>query len=490
MNEKKKIPIIKYLSYLLIVSVLFTGVTFSRYSSATSGDFSAGVSPFIASYEIDDISAASYTNSDFFLLSGAATGTPRTVRMTIRNYEKDEGDAVLRYSDIDLKATIRLYMPAELADNFVIQMAEAVGDEVISLTPQYVVGDFVYAVSEGTEDIDGDGINEYVRQKDGTGNFVYADYSDGGVRETIKSQDYQKRECTDETLSMTGGFAADGTGYIAASAENGNALSLTSSYKISNYSVGFHRGIDENDYRSQLYLDLEKEVLFYTIDISIPQMELRGMQAEEKTFVLYLSLAKRIDGTDYNFEWSSDTPEADTTRDMNRFLIAPQTGEEYLFNGAKVLGYHFDVSADTYASVSAPETMGTTTVRVKKVYDYRGGAKTFYYHVAPISESTYSYVHPIENFFDSSGAETQQPDTLEKIQSLFGVCNNLLGQPGAYFIAFRGLNDHPLFENYESQIESGEQEYALFNSLSKSYSTQFNVLFIQTSESIQGGIGQ
>ena len=489
MNEKKKIPVLKYLSYLLIVAVLFTGVTFSRYSSATSGDVIAGVSPFVAEYEIDDISATSYTNSDFFLQSGTATGTPRTVRMTVRNYERGESGGVSRYSDIDLQAAFRLYLPAELADHLVLQFAEARGDEMQTISPQYVIGDLVYAVSEGGEDTDGDGVNEYVRQTGSDGGEVYADYTGGGVRETAKSRDYQERECKAETLSMTGGFAQDGAGYIEARADSGNVLSVTSAYKMFRYSVGFHRGVDQNDYRSQLYLDLEKEVLFYTIDVTLPQMRLQGMNAQEKTFVLYLSLANRIDGADFNYEWTQNATDEDTTADMGLFLVPPSAGEELRFNGANVLGYHFDVTAKTYETLPSQEASGTTTVRVQKTFDYAGGAENTYYHVAPVSESTYAYVHPIADFYDAQGgsiAVTGEGEAAE-MQAVYGVCENLFGSQSAYYISFDGVNDHPLYEDFAAQEAGGEGQYSLFSSLSKSYSAQFNVLFVQSGESVQGG---
>ena len=54
-NKMKRIPILSYLCYLLVVSILFTGVTFSRYTTATSGDLGAAVTPFVASNEINDI---------------------------------------------------------------------------------------------------------------------------------------------------------------------------------------------------------------------------------------------------------------------------------------------------------------------------------------------------------------------------------------------------------------------------------------------------
>lgn len=95
-KKTKKLPVLTYLCYLLVVSILFTGVTFSRYSTATSGDLSAGISPFVISYEIDNVSSNTYTNANFWLDSGTRQGTPRTIRFTLRNYEESADGSVLR----------------------------------------------------------------------------------------------------------------------------------------------------------------------------------------------------------------------------------------------------------------------------------------------------------------------------------------------------------------------------------------------------------
>ncbi len=140
MNErKKKIPIIRYLCYLLAVSILFTGVTFSRYVSFTSGNTDAMLSRFAVSYEIGDMSALTFSNADYWLnLGGAqvAMNTARTVRFTVRNHTRTEDGAPDRISDIDLQSTLRLYAPAEFVKNLAVQVAEAnAAGEYITKTP-------------------------------------------------------------------------------------------------------------------------------------------------------------------------------------------------------------------------------------------------------------------------------------------------------------------------------------------------------------------
>ena len=85
MSKKIKIPIIRYLSYLLVVSLLFTGVTFSRYSMTTSGESTAHLARFQSSYEVDDISSTSIPNVNYWLNNGSVASTARTMRYTIKN---------------------------------------------------------------------------------------------------------------------------------------------------------------------------------------------------------------------------------------------------------------------------------------------------------------------------------------------------------------------------------------------------------------------
>lgn len=56
-SKIKKYPILRYLSYLVIVSILLTGVSFARYTGASSGNVDATLSNFVCSYEISDASS-------------------------------------------------------------------------------------------------------------------------------------------------------------------------------------------------------------------------------------------------------------------------------------------------------------------------------------------------------------------------------------------------------------------------------------------------
>ena len=432
-NKIKKIPILSYLCCLLAVSVLFTGVTFSRYSSSTSGDVASSLVPYIASYEIDNISATSFPNTNYWLAEDRAVGTPRTVRYTMRNFEAGE-NGVQRINLLDLQGSIRLYVPAELAQNLALQVEQVQEDGTgTAVTPQYVLA--------GLFNIE-----------------------DGGTWNTAAEENYSDLAgADDETMTVTGSLEDGGSLFAqAAGGAQGNSLSVSAFSQTVQYSVGFQRGVPTGsgsaggadtlltDLQPQLFLDLEKEELYYAIDITAPEeMLFEGGAAQEKTFVLFT------------------------------------------FNGAVVLGYHFDVEAQTYALNETSPRGTLTTVRVTKSYgrndagtQYTGEAALSFSHVAPISEGAVNYVHPIQNFYtDTNGTPGSAPADIEEAQSLYGICTNLLGEEGEYYISFEGVPDNPRYASYGD----GTALYAMSVSLSKNYPTRLTAIFVQASQSPASG---
>lgn len=521
-NEKKikKIPIVTYLCYLLAVSVLFTGVTFSRYTVSKSGDVSTDLLPFAASYEIDNISSTSYTNADFWLQSSNnAQGTPRTVRFTVRNYQKDADnqDGIGITSGVDLNATLRLYMPAELADNLVLQVEEVNGNVQTAVTPQYIIGNLIYEV-----DMNDDGSEYEYRYKpvggdtEQTQRRIFADHSNGNSLETKYFKDYQALQSDDEELTMSGGFDENGEGHISAAADSGNNITITSDIQTASYSVGFQRGEDDTEFRPQLFLDLEEEIPFYAIDISLGEKtSFSAGIPEERTFILYISLAERVVNADYGAKWESSGDDD--------WLADPSDDSPiYTFNGAVVTGYHFDMDAATYNGTAngLEDAEKETKIRIKKTYGraentYTGAVETSYWHVAPISEdTTFNYIHPIENIYtyDSENKLLKKYDfnseplggaMVDSGLGVFGLCSNayehifeegasaeelsVTDLNGYSLISFKNLADSPFYKDYTSQISSNSHDYHLFTSLSKSYATKMNVLFIQASETAKGG---
>ena len=474
MSEKKtkKFPIVTYLCCLLAVSILFTGVTFSRYAGFTSGTTDVSLGRFACSYEIGDMSANSFSNAEYWLqLSGVATSmnTARSVRFTVRNYTLLPDGSPDRISDVDLQSTLRLYAPAEFLGNLAVQVAEVVEGNYITRTPQYVLEDFIY---------------------DGAGNFAV--WKDGfGILDTSMSKDYEARpdiygNQVDEKLSMSGGFTGteeNHTGTISAyCAETKTSVSITSVMAEAQYSVGFYRGWvgDENKSAPQFYLDCRKEVPFYTLDISLPEMLLKANgTAQSRTFVLFLTTLHLTENEDFKSNW--------TKSGMAKNLERLEKGErDVYFNGATVTGYHFNAKADLCkltGGTLAPNGL-QTTIRIQKTYDEQGSTLS-YHHVAPLSEGAASIVHPIEDFYNSQGVSVNLADidfsSVTEVHSLFGKCSNG-GRSG--YISFADITDSPYYQTYSSQ-RTGESDYIVRESLSKGYATRLNILFVQASQSDQ-----
>ena len=256
------------------------------------------------------------------------------------------------------------------------------------------------------------------------------------------------------------------------------------------------RGESQTDLTTQLYLDLEKEISVYTVDFALPSAYLPAYIAAEKTFVLYITLARRITGSDYGVSWSAETSGGAETAaaDGYDYLLTPPTADNaytYTFGGAKVLGYHFNASASTVGADGSARA--STTVRVTKTYDYAGGASVSYSHVAPISENAAEYVHPIEHFYTLSGGAFTEYDGNTDIvsvntNSVLGLCTNFYENydsvsDSIYYISLVGLTDNPKYSSYTGASSGGAPDYGIYSSLSKEYHTEINVLFVQASES-------
>lgn len=454
MSEKKKIPIIRYLSYLLVVSLLFTGVTFSRYSMTTSGDSSAPLSRFHCSYEVDEISATSIPNVDYWLKNNSAASTARTLRYTVSNFKDDVT------SDVAVKAHLRVYLPAEMARHLALQIGtmNIAEGTVTSYTPEIVLDELIAKREADTANA------ETVID---TSSFK--NYYDSGVH-----------NAADEELTVSGSLESASPRTISAVNRGGSGLSftITASTKVAQYSLGFQRGKNENDYAPQLFLDLVREMEFYTIDLYLPSMEFPAGQPLTKMYIVYLTLTEHLEGLDFDAYWSgADAVLATTDADGkvpvkdNSVLInsPPAAGEEYYYNGARVLGYHFDQTTQFAAQATAEgDTPKSTTVRIQCLYDGDGGYNNNIklFHVAPISEdSTENYVHPIT---PAQGPAIVFDKTSNTFSGNFstGTCDQ------NQKIDLTNIVAHPFTEGLKA-----------YQVLSKSYEVNFKALFVQASES-------
>ena len=453
MSEKKKIPIIRYLSYLLVVSLLFTGVTFSRYSMTTSGDSSAPLSRFHCSYEVDEISATSIPNVNYWLNNKSAASTARTLRYSISNFK---GDVT---SDVAVKAHLRVYLPAEMARHLALQIGtmNIAEGTVTSYTPEIVLDELITA-----READRANAQTVINTSS------FKNYYDSGVH-----------NAADEKLTVSGSLAESASPRtISAVNQGGSGLSftVTASTKEAQYSLGFQRGKNENDYAPQLFLDLVREMEFYTIDLYLPSMEFPAGQPLTKMYIVYLTLTERLGGSDFDAYWSgADAVLATTDADgkvpveNNSVLInspPAAAGEAYYYNGAKVLGYHFDQTTQFEAQATAEgESPKSTTVRIQCLYDAKeGGYDIKLFHVAPITEdSTENYVHPIE------------PDGQSSIKFENGTFSGNFSKGTCdqnQKIDLTNIVAHPFTERLNA-----------YQVLSKSYEVNFKALFVQASES-------
>lgn len=483
-KELKKIPIVTYLLYLLVVSALLAGVTFARYSTFTSGDVSTDIAGFRCSYSINDMSSNTFSNADYWLRPDDGSeptplNTARTVRYTLSNSR--EGIV----SEVDLQAAIRLYAPAEFVDSLAVQLAYLDGTTPVPVTPQYVLGDLIY---------------------DGT---AYRAWGTSGSFYTGNSEPYEDLDYGECELTMSGGIT-DTDGRLSGSvsgvytdkvnhANDGvendinTTITISASTTTARYSVGFQRNermasqVEEIGYimgenAPMLYLDLQKDVPYYTVDMSTPEMFFEAGNDTSRVFVLYVTVVKQIKSEDLSLEWGAEKIGNDSSSAdyWSSLLQAPasSTDNKY-YNGALVTGYHFEREADVYDENGS--VVGHTTVRINKIYDYDNGGYTLEFeHVAPLSEGSDSatIAHPINEFYtDTTGtAYNDTILTMETVQDLYGKCSNG-GKSG--YMSLNGFTDDPFVENYGETAAF----YMLSQSLSKGYSTKLNALFVQASES-------
>ncbi len=545
-KKRKPIPIVSYLCGLLAVAVLFTGTTFSRYSTQISGDVQTNLSPFVASYTIQDISSTNFPNLDYWLAVEASENRPlsvaRTVRFTISN-QNESG----RVSGVDLQASLRFRVPAELGDNLVLQVEEvrSEGGQTVSvpLTPQYIIGNLVYETKQATSTSE----YEYDLKTDGSRKFR----ATGTQLNTRYFADYSARGDVNENLTLTGGLnGTTGVGTIMAEAADtvdgngetireGNRISVTSSIVETEYSIGYQRGKTDSDYQSELFVDLVGEHRYYTIDITLPEMfldaEVEGTRAvQSRTFVLYVTLAEMIDFDGDSESNSGGNSESNSegnsggqtqTRDWSNgntnydnILTAPGTGtdsENYKINGDTVVGYHFDVQAQTYDK-DEKDRKSTEQVRVvrrygyeieetdgNKVVRYTGNNTLSFQHVAPLTTEDLAqaalYAHPII-IYDSIQAAvkgagvsggTAYVGSAAVINgtnaAYYGVCSNYGNLDEPYMILLTGLPQDPRYAVYLDTYDGIQQNYFMYDELSRKYDAQLTMLFVQASESGEVG---
>lgn len=389
-TTKTSYPLMKYLSLLLAVALLFSGVTFARYLSNDRIDSSVGIAAFDATYSIDRVNTTSFGNQAYWIETGNSGYVPQgentaiTVGITLKNN-----------GDTDVHPTLHLEGPADYWDNIALQFSTSrniAADSV--LTPQFVIADLVKERQEAPGDAH---------------DITYGEYKDWGTSgsfDTSASDDFDPLGDVPAQLTMNGSLAENAEGdprEVTATwgESNENTLTISAKEETRDYSVGFVRE-DDNGLLSPIYVDCQKEMTIYSIDLDLGALSLaakQGDMASEQRIVVWLT-------------WTNAAPNNSTAANMTFWeSLATKTAPfEIDSNGdgvsdITVNGYHFDVSGIPVTNENATDENGsstgeTTTVRVKQTFGENadgtaGELQTEYFHVETIEGDDGAYAHPL-----------------------------------------------------------------------------------------------
>lgn len=369
-TTKTSYPLMKYLSLLLAVALLFSGVTFARYLSNDRIDASVGIAAFDATYSIDRVNSTTFGNQNYWIETGTSgnipqgAGTAITVGITLKNN-----------GDTSVQPTLHLEGPKEYWDHIALQLTTArdvAAGEV--LTPQLVIGKIV-AASEGAFN---------TTPSEETDDFG----SLGGY----------------PTLTLKGSIDAEGVRtatWTYGEGANAKTNKMTITKKTDTtiyYSVGFVRQ-SEDAFLPPIYVDCRKTTDIYSIDLELPALDVEAAAesadgnrtAAEQRVVVWLT-------------WTTDAPnisQAATEEFWKKLAIA---NSEFRLNEVDgnenqpditILGYHFDQSGVPVTNENGQATDETTTVRVKNTFGDTAGALTSeYFHIASLDEEGQDSAYP------------------------------------------------------------------------------------------------
>ena len=365
-TTKTSYPLMKYLSLLLALALLFSGVTFARYLSNDRIDASVGIAAFDATYSVDRVNTTTFGNQSYWIQTGTSgddipqgAGSEITVGITLKNN-----------GDTSVQPTLHLEGPKEYWDHIALQLTTARNVAMGKvLTPQLVVKDIV----EGT----------------------------------VSSKDYGSLGGEDATLALNGSIDDEGgrtATWTYGEGENAKMNKMTITKKtdaIITYSVGFVRQ-SEDAFLPPFYVDCRKKTDIYSIDLELPALSVTAAQknadggrtAAEQRVVVWLT-------------WTTDAPnnsQAATeefweslAESAESFPIVSRNGDDASVETITILGYHFDQSGVPVTNENGKATGETTTVRVKKTFASEDGTvqgKTEYFHIASLDEAGQDSAYP------------------------------------------------------------------------------------------------
>lgn len=479
-TTKSGYPLMRYLSLLLVVALLFSGVTFARFALERRGSIDTGVALFDASYTVEGVNSLTFGNSYYWKDEGNRwyeQGSARTVRIKMKNS-----------SDVNVRANV-LHMegPAEFWENIALQLRTvnendpagvAAGDP---LTTQYVLADLLRVRTGGIKEnasgaiLDADGNNA-------THQYEYGDYinwdnidwdntdtpvngASGGVFNTGFSDEFGQRGNVEESLQMSGGISADGSGSVTAVRKSSTGttdltttpltITITASMKEVQYSVGFARRQEQRSLPA-FYLDCKKKVLYYEIDITLPDTDYFDMENGRTTSVIaFLTWTNSLQSSDLITNVYKES--------SGRLNWKVLTDGTQPFNDAEVVGYHFN-----YNDVPATQCAENIETTVRMNYNIATKTTTWQ-HVASISSGDGVYAHPLEllelqtgNIYQCSG---KNPVTIA--EEAVEACG------GTYGTHFK--EDDFLWSKDNANLD-------FCQATEKGYQVAFSVSFVQSSE--------
>ena len=480
-TTKSGYPLMRYLSLLLAMALLFSGVTFARFALERRGSIDTGVALFDASYTVEGVNSLAFSNQSYWMeVQGGwyAQGGARTVRVRMKNN-----------SDVGVRAaTLHMEGPADFWENIALQLrtvnennpAGVAADQII--TTQYVLADFLR-----------------VRAGSGPHNYSYGDYKNWGENEEFKTKDsdeFGQHGSVEEILQMSGGITAvwaegdntfdlsrvtsfsgtvtavrqsasytnpDQTGTIPSISSEPLTITITASMKTVEYSVGFARKQSNGLSMPAFYLDCVKTVPYYSIDITLPETDYFDMtdSVNDSTTSVIAFLT-----------WTNSDASQELMTQLEVGQDAFQVPDE--FCKATVIGYHFN-----YNDVPATQNEQNieTTVRMNKTLktwavgengqitaaEVPAGQQITWEHIASINSDDGAYAHPLTlqgNNYVCSGKKN--PVT---------IAAGLLGDEGSY--------DGSITGSFDTTTVNGQT--GCFAS-EKGYAVSFSVYFAQSSE--------
>ena len=459
-------PLMRYLSLLLVVALLFSGVTFARYALSRNESVNTGIAKYDASYTIDGVNSVAFGNSSYWMdIAGAwyEQGSARTVRVKMQNN-----------SDVNVRAkTLHMEGPADFWENIALQLMTAKDDGTAEniITTQYVLADFLREKTGGSKD------NHDIK---------YGWYKSWGENEsfdTATSDEFGQRDNVEENLTVTGGikdesgnvsgsviitrgentYGGGGEAYIEENASL--TITITASMEKVEYSVGFARKQANNLSMPAFYLDCVKTVPYYSIDITLPETDHFNMTTAEndKTTSVIAFL------TWTNSDPSEELKQSIAPSDLAALANGTNTSG---FCGATVIGYHFNYN-------DVPTTEGeTTTVRMNKATN---GTITWQ-HIASLSEAEAEdpdgvYAHDI---VDENGdpVKWKVSETLSGTYSCRGQTPGTSG--GAVSFSAETLMGLKGDFSSEEFVKADSQDNCTASE--KGYAVSFSVYFEQSSE--------